>query len=267
LFKTGRVSSTAEAKNLLQESLGKTVHPSTIQRALIAAGFKFKVSPKKPLLTSKHRQDRLRFARKYKTWTTADWRRVIFSDEVKIERFRPARRHKSWVFGNQPTPPRLTLKYGGGSFMVWACITDKGPGYACKLLTNMNADVYLTILKKYLVDTLKFYGLSSPQIIYQHDNDPKHTAEKVQEWLADRQFQVLDWPSQSPDLNPIENLWSLVKDRVGSRVAPSATIDEVWAEFEEQWNAVSREECLKLIDSMPDRIRAVLKSKGGHTRW
>ena len=76
----------------------------------------------------------------------------------------------------------------------------------------------------------------------------------------------MDWPPQSPDLNPIEHLWTELKRRL--RAAPTATsIDELWERVQREWWAVDSEECLKLVGTMPKRISDAIKAQGGYTKW
>ena len=75
------------------------------------------------------------------------------------------------------------------------------------------------------------------------------------------------WPAQSPDLNPIEHLWGYLKSMLAEYEHPSSGIQELWKRIEEEWEKISVEECQKLIESMPRRIQAVLRAKGGYTKY
>ena len=87
----------------------------------------------------------------------------------------------------------------------------------------------------------------------------------VQEWLNEQAFEVLEWPPQSPDLNPIEHLWAMLKRRLNQYERPPNGMLELWERVQAEWNNIDREVCVRLVESMPDRIKAVLKAKGKWT--
>lgn len=151
--------------------------------------------------------------------------------------------------------------------MIWSCFTAKGPGYPCMIEGNMTAEDYRGILQSDLLDTLDHFGMEMEDIVFQHDNDPKHTAKSTREWLTESGLQVLEWPSQSPDINPIEHLWWIVKHRLKQYQTVARNNDELWERVVEIWNSISEDECMKLIESMPRRVAAVLAAKGGHTKY
>src|SRR5215469_11996356 len=131
----------------------------------------------------------------------------------------------------------------------------------------MDAEDYCGILESDFLDTLEYYGVEVEHVIFQHDNDPKHTAGSTKKWLEDNRISVLEWPSQSSDLNPIEDLWWIVKHRLKEYQSVSKNNDELWQRVVDIWNGLEANICLELVESMARRIAAVLAAKGGHTKY
>ena len=148
--------------------------------------------------------------------------------------------------------------------MFWGCFTWEGPGYGSKIDGNMDTDLYLKIMDEELQQSLEWWGVDWADKVFQQDNDPKHTSKKAKQWFEDNQIPVMEWPAQSPDLNPIEHLWHYLKRQLTKYTNPPTSIHELWERVEKEWEAMSVEECQKLIESMPNRVQAVLKAKGGY---
>ena len=118
-----------------QKSLDQiAVHTDTVRRALKEAGLKAATKKKKPQLLPRHIYQRLDFARKYQHWTIEDWKCVVWSDETKINCLGSDRQECMWKRpGGVMTEQHVkgTVKFGGGSLMMWGCMTAQGVGYAC----------------------------------------------------------------------------------------------------------------------------------------
>ena len=202
----------------------------------------------------------------HRDWTVEDWKKVIWTDETKIYRYYSD--GITWVYRQEGVSLQKkdflgTLKHGGGSIIVWGCFGWQGVGLSCKIEGNMDALKYVAILQQYYLSSLKNLGRNNRNSIFQQDNDPKHTSKKASEWIPDNIKTKLPWPSQSPDLNPIEHLWQICKLRLNRYDRAPSSINELTERFNNVWLNIEKETCQKLITSMPRRIEAVIKVKGG----
>ena len=151
--------------------------------------------------------------------------------------------------------------------MIWGCMTAHGVGWMCRIDGRMDAELYTNILDDYLFTTVDFYQMDRDSFIFQQDNDPKHTSRRSREWLENNGVELLDWPAQSPDLNPIEHLWEHLKRQLAKYEVEPKSIHELWTRVEAEWEKIPKEVCVDLIKSMPRRVAAVLKAKGGYTKY
>ena len=270
LISTQKAETAVEVTKTLSNIINQPLHPCTTRHCLKKAGMKAVVKSKHAFLSTKHCKARLDFAYAHKDWTLEDWKQVIWSDETKVNRLGSDGHKLAWKKSGEGLSDRLvhgTVQFDGGSVMVWSCMNWEGVGYAAKVDGRMDGDIYLQILKDELQNSLRFYGLNPPDVIFQQDNDPKHTCRMVREWLDEQEFRTMVWPAQSPDLNPIEHLWCYLKRRLAEYEHPPKGMEELWRRIEEEWEKIPAEVCQGLIESMPRRIEAVLKAKGGYTKY
>lgn len=244
------------------------VDSSTIRRRLIENKLKASLPKKCPLLSSKNVKDRIKFAKQHIDWPITKWRNILWSDESKINLFGSdcSKKYVRRPPGKEYDPKYTlkTIKHGGGNIKIWGCFSYQGPGPIFLINENMTKEIYLNILKDIM---LPFAEENLPLIwLFQQDNDPKHTAKIVKEWFRGKRISVMEWPAQSPDLNPIENLWGDVKRELGKLPKPKNK-RELWENTKKAWAAIPVERCQKLVDSMYRRCRAVISNKGFTTKY
>jgi hypothetical protein len=112
---------------------------------------------------------------------------------------------------------KKSLKFGGDSVLAWGCITSSGVRELIRIKGIMDSDKYIEVLSNGLLRTMEKFGLNTENVIFMQDNDPKYTSKKTKEWLKINKINCLEWKPQSPDMNPIENLWDIIDRRLGKK--------------------------------------------------
>ena len=254
----------------LQSSLARAdihVHRSTIPRTLNQVGLHGRVARKKPLLKTKHREARLKFAKTHLDKTFNHWKNVLWTDQTKIALFSHNERRYVWqklktAFEEKNLLP--TVKHGEGSIMVRRCFAASGTGRRPYIEGTMNLNDYQKILRENASPSVRNLRLGRDWILLQV-NDPKHTSKSTQDWSTKKKLKALEWPSQTPDLNPIEMLWFDPKRALHAR-KPS-NLKELQTFCDEECAKISPDRCQRFITDYRKRLVAIISAKGVPTKY
>lgn len=208
---------------------------------------------------------RLSFARGFLHFTDQEWDAMIFSDEVH---FCLGHHGQVWVqrppgaaYDPQYCKPPDEARY---KVTLWGCFCSKGIGAGRIFEGELNKQLYRDILEHNFKQTYQHFY---PHQLFRflQDNASPHYNPEVNTWMHNHGIHILEFPPRSPDLNPIENLWHVLKWRVEHR-NPS-TAEELELHLREEYEAVSEEECRTLARSMHDRLLQCIAFEGHKTKY
>lgn len=222
-----------------------------------------RVARKLPYVSKANMTKRLKFYTENILKSPEYWKKILWTDESMVRLSHShgriyVWRRKSEEFSYKCSRP--TLKSLGNGLKFWGCISANGPGKIVILEGKVNADLCLKLLKKTAIPEGR--RLLGADFTLQQDNARIHKAKKVQKYLVDNNINVLEWPPQSPDLSPIENIWALLKLRISHR-EPRNIID-LKQLIVEEWNSITSEVCKKFIQSIPNRLNKISRNNGRH---
>lgn len=265
-----------QLQHRLREVRRVSISRWTVRRRLHESNLRAHRAAIGPVLSRAHRQARLQFARDHIEWTIEQWRSVLFTDETRVslrgtDRRQPVYRRPGERFAEACIVERAA--FDGGSTMFWAGISLDGRTELVHVPSirrgrrweGLNAHRYITeVLEPHVMPYAQFIGDS---FTLMHDNARPHTAASVRDYLAEIGIPVLRWPANSPDLNPIEHLWDMLKRKIRARDHAPTTIQEVVQAAQEEWDLIPQHEVIKLIRSMQNRLRECIRARGGHTHY
>ena len=266
IHKENPIISAPRLNILFEEKENKKVSDQTIRRCLNSQNL-YAYSPiRKPLMSSKNIAKRKELCDKWIFMPDSYWENIIFSDECKFNLYNSDGRIYVWREPKDGLDPRYvetTVKFGRGGLNVWGCFSACGVGNLVFIQGNMCRYQYLRILVNNLKQSAAKMGLVD--YVFQQDNDPKHTSKVIRKYLGEESIETLVWPSQSPDLNPIEHVWSFMKKQLNGR--SFANIKELEAELKSIWSNLPVDFINNLIKSMPKRVVDVVKANGRYTKY
>lgn len=240
------------------------VDPSTIRRRLREAGLFYGKVLKVEKLTKSHKERRVQYSEDMKGYK---WKKVFFSDE------------KTFQLGATPTyawqehSDRVIKEYvkHAPKLHVWGAIGYYGKTELHCFQENLNSKVYQCILKQHLKESKIIYSSDAPKTLpgnwtFLQDNAPSHKAKTtmkvVEELVGDR---FISHPAKSPDLNPIENLWGILDQKV--KAAEITNIQTLKRFLRKEWKTLPWQHIRNCVDSMPRRLELCRESGGNRLQY
>ncbi|GFW85534.1 transposable element Tc3 transposase [Trichonephila clavipes] len=195
---------------------------------------------------------------------------IVFTDESRICLQHHEGRIRVWRHhGERMLNSRVMHRHTGPApgIMVWGGIGYQSRTPLVNVAGTLNSQRYISkVLEPVVLPYLQ--GLATA--IFQQNNVRPHVARIVQRFFVNHQIELLPWSARSPDPLPIENMWSMVAQRLtqGGGITPSAAkSDQLWQRVESAWSAVPQEHIQCLLESMPRRVPAMISNNGGYSGY
>ena len=238
---------------------GIEVSKTTLRRTFKEANVQSMRPTSKPLLTSDHIKKRLEWAIKHKD---VNWNQVVFTDETSFH----MKQVKEHVWRKRGENYYVsTIKYPV-KIHAWSCCSNNGFGKLLSVTRTLNSKLMCKIYKNGLLPSTKiWFGDNNTYWNLLEHNDPKHTSKICKKFKVDNGIQPLPWPSQSPDCNPIENVWRLMKLKIN--IQPPTSMNNFMERIKKEWKNLPVDFAEKLVNSTEHRIELLIERNGDYINY
>jgi ketohexokinase/beta-glucosidase len=252
------------------------VSDGIITHALALRGYGRHIALGKPGLSEAVKRERLRFAQNHIDWTIEQWFSILWSDETWVNGFH----RKIWVTRRAGEEYEDTCLFSKQQrrrgWIFWGCFSGKKKGPCLfweKSWKSINSKQYCA----HILPLVESYITLHPHLSFMQDNAPAHSSKYTKSWLKDHLLEVIKWPSNSPDLNPIEIVWNWMKqwiqetygmelDKVESQ-GRKMNLDQLKQMIQEAWDQITDNDLNHLVHTMKQRCQDVINANGGNTKW
>lgn len=261
-------SNANELRRDFLDATGVMVTTQTVRNRIHSNSLRSRRVWRGPKLTPHHRAVRYQWARNHEMWNLNQWHSVLFTDEVRICLTPDNNRQRVWRRPGNEERLRYSaghVQQGGGSMMFWGGIFCGSRTPLVPVVGMLTAVQYRdTILIPFVEPFRRRVGHN---FILQDDNARPHRAQVVNDYLNGTDIARMDWPAMSPDMNPVEHAWDQLKRAIRGRRHPPESLDELRRAAIEEWDNLPQQRLDHLVDSMPRRIQACRRARGGTTRY
>lgn len=253
------------------------VSARTISRVCGECGIHRRVARKVPLLKPPTKAKRLCWAREHKPWLFRMWNNVAFSDEAYVvlgdgKGCIWVSREPGEEFADECCVPKLPQN--PIRCMVWSVVMrgKKGPLIVLEYPGGKGGGMDSTRYREQVLDPVltSFHAemvKERPDFVFQQDGAPSHRSKATKRWFEEHNIPLFLHPPSSPDCNPIECMWNLLKTRLRALPRQPTSYDELCSTLQQLWEEISIEDLDHYINRLPRVIRAVVDAEGGHTRY
>ena len=265
------------ARSTADNTLGRNNRPicdRTVANRLRERGLVCRRPARGPVLTPRHRQARQQWAQQHLNWTWRRWQHVVFTDESRFCLYHADGRVRVWRRARERFHNACVLErnpHGGPGLMIWGGIginQRMGPVFFVNIGPGRgNGVTAVRYINQVLVPHVQPFFQQHPNAILQQDNARPHSARATQDYLQQQNIPTMQWPSLSPDLNPIEHFWDMLQREINDVQPPPANLADLHQAIIQAWARIPQPAVNRLVHSMRRRCQAVLAARGGHTPY
>ena len=254
----------------IRGSLAVDVSKHTVWRRLREQGFKSRKRLSAVQLSDAHKAGRLRFAMAHCLWRTPQWSRIVWSDEARVCVNKRDGRLRIWLKPTHKLKKELVVPIvqgGGGSVLIWGAIWTGGRSELFMTHQTMDSQRYCDVLDRYVAPLVQVLGNPQQNCFFMDDNARPHTSRVSTAKKEELRLRNLQWPSCSPDLNPIEHVWAWMKLKVRRQLRAWDNMNRLEELIRNAWESIPQHVIDSLVSSMSGRIAETIENKGGNTSY